>query len=74
MIKCPFIGYGERAGELLDLIYSDICGPMTTHARGGYFYFIIFTDDLSKFGYIYLMKHKFETFEKFKKYQNMVEK
>ena len=33
----------------------------------------IFIDDLSRYGYIYLMKHKSETFEKFKKFQSEVE-
>ena len=37
-------------------------------------YFITFTDDLSRYGYVYLMKHKSETFEKFKEFQNEVEK
>ena len=31
------------------------------------------TDDLSRYGYIYLMKHKSETFEKFKEFQSEVE-
>ena len=39
---------------------------MSVEARGGYRYFLTFTDDLSRYGYIYLMKHKSETFEKFK--------
>ena len=47
---------------------------MTTQARGGYSYFITFTDDLSRFGYVYLMKHKSEAFDKFKEYESMVEK
>jgi hypothetical protein len=32
-----------------------------------------FTDVLSRYGYIYLMKHKSETFKKFKEFQNEVE-
>jgi hypothetical protein len=43
----------------------DVCGPMSVAAHNGYCYFMTFTDDLSRYGYIYLMKHKFETFEKF---------
>jgi hypothetical protein len=39
----------------------------------GYRYFVAFTDDLSRYGYIYLMKHKSETFKKFKEFQNEVE-
>ena len=32
-----------------------------------------FTDDLSRYGYVYLMKHKSETYEKFKEFQSEVE-
>ena len=46
---------------------------MSVDARGGYRYFMTFTDDLSRYGYIYLMTHKFETFEKFKEFQSEVE-
>ena len=67
-------GVTERAFELLELKHSDVCGPMSTTARGGYQYFVTFTDDLSRYGYIYLMRHKSETFEKFKEFQNEVEK
>ena len=42
-------------------------------ARGGYHYFLTFVDDLSRYGDIYLMKHKSETFEKFKEFQSEVE-
>ena len=66
MTKSPFTRKGERASELLGLVHSDVCGPMSTSVRGGYFYFITFTDDLSRYGYVYLMKHKSESFEMFK--------
>ena len=46
---------------------------MSSTARGGFQYFITFTDDLSRYGYVYLMRHKSETFEKFKEFQNEVE-
>ena len=46
---------------------------MSIEARGGYRYFLIFTDDLSRYEYIYLMKHKSEIFEKFKEFQSEVE-
>ena len=47
---------------------------MTVSARGGYRYFITFTDDLSRYGYVYLMRHKSDSFEMFKRYRNEVEK
>ena len=46
---------------------------MNIESRGGYHYFLTFTDDLSRYGYIYLMKHKSGTFEKFKEFQSEVE-
>ena len=42
---------------------------MSVPARSGYLYFVTFTDDLSRYGYIYLMKQKSETFEKFKNFR-----
>ena len=46
---------------------------MSVEARGGYRYVLTLTDDLSRYGYIYLMKHKSEAFEKFKEFQSEVE-
>ena len=65
MTKTLFFGTMERATDLLEIIHTDVCGPMNIEARSGYHYFLTFTDDLSRYGYIYLMKQKSETFEKF---------
>ena len=63
----------ERANDLLEIIHTDVCSPMSVEERGGYYYFLTFTYDLSRYGYICLMKHKSETFEKFKEFQSEVE-
>ncbi|KAK1604187.1 hypothetical protein QYE76_027860, partial [Lolium multiflorum] len=73
MTKTPFSGMMERATDLLEIIHTDVCGPMSVASRGGYRYVLTFTDDLSRYGYIYFMKHKSETFEKFKEFQSEVE-
>ena len=73
MTKAPFVGHNERASDLLGLIHTDVCGPISSIARGGYQYFITFTNDFSRYGYIYLMRHKFESFEKFKLFKNEVQ-
>ena len=36
-------------------------------------YFITFTDDFNRYGFVYLMRHKSESFEKFKEFQNEVQ-
>ena len=68
MTKTPFSRTMERATDLLEIIHTNVCGPMSVDARGGYRYFLTFIDDLSRYGYIFLMKHKSETFEKFKEF------
>ncbi|KAJ9539488.1 hypothetical protein OSB04_032221 [Centaurea solstitialis] len=73
MTKEPFNKYNERATDLLEIVHTDVCGPFSHEARGGYWYFITFTDDFSRYGYVYLMRHKSESFEKFREYQNEVQ-
>ena len=63
----------EQASDLSEIIHTDVYGPMSVESHGGYRYFLTFTYDLSRYGYIYLMKHKFKTFEKFKQFQSEVE-
>ena len=72
--KLPFMGHGERATELLALIHTDVCGTFDVQIKDDYIYFITFIDDLSWYRYVYLMKHKFEAFKKFKKFKNKVKK
>ena len=43
-------------------------------ARGGYEYFILFIDDYSRYGHVYLMQKKSETFGKFKEFLAEAEK
>nr|GEY84582.1 hypothetical protein [Tanacetum cinerariifolium] len=63
----------ERVKDLLRLIHTDVCGPFKIMSRQGASYFVTFTDDFSRFGYVYLLKHKHEVFETFKVFQKEVE-
>ncbi|KAH9698582.1 hypothetical protein KPL71_024056 [Citrus sinensis] len=74
MTKRPFSAKRVRATVPLELVHTDVCGPINVQDRGGYEYFITFTDDYSRYGYVYLMRHKFEALEKFKKYRAETEK
>ncbi|KAD6118936.1 hypothetical protein E3N88_10207 [Mikania micrantha] len=73
MTKAPFSGTNERAKDLLGIIHSDVCGPFKPMTRNGERYFITFTDDYSRYGYVYLLRHKHESFEIFKIFKNEVE-
>ena len=50
MTKTAFFGTMERATDLLEIIHTDVCGPMNIEARGGYRYFLTFIDDLADMG------------------------
>jgi hypothetical protein len=39
MIKTPFSGIMEQATDLLEIIHTDVCGPMSILMRSGYRYF-----------------------------------
>ncbi|KAL0287643.1 UNVERIFIED_CONTAM: Transposon Ty2-GR1 Gag-Pol polyprotein [Sesamum radiatum] len=62
MTKKPFVGQSAIPKGLLDLVHTDVCGPLSIPARGGFSYFITFTDDHSRYGYVYLMRYKSEAF------------
>nr|GEU30579.1 putative retrotransposon Ty1-copia subclass protein [Tanacetum cinerariifolium] len=47
--------------------------PPKTVSKEGANYFITFTDDFSRYGFVYLMKHKHDVFETFKVFLNEVE-
>jgi hypothetical protein len=68
MTKSPFTNQSERMSDLLRLVHTDVCGPMNSVARDDFQYFITFTNDFSRYGYIYLMRHKLESFENFKEF------
>jgi hypothetical protein len=48
----------NRAKNALDLIHTDICGPFPTASWNGQRYFIMFIDDYSRYGYLYLIHEK----------------
>ena len=61
-----------RADSPLQIVHSDICGPMSVRTRHGVMYFITFIDDYSRFGHVYLISHKSETLDYFRSYLNLI--
>ena len=50
-----------------------MCGPFPVKSVDGYDSFITFTDDYSRFGYIYPIKERTEALDKFKIFKAEVE-
>ena len=59
MTKTPFKAKGYHATKSLALVHTDVCGPMSAQAKCGYeYFFFTFTNDYSRYGYVYLMRQK----------------
>lgn len=67
-------GIARRAKQLLELVHSDVCGPMSVDSCGGARYFVTFKDDHSRKTFGYLIKRKSEIMSCFIKFKNFVEK
>lgn len=48
----------KRTSELLEIVYTDVCGPMRTTSLGGAKYFAVFIDDKSRWCEIYFLSKK----------------
>lgn len=69
----PFPTSKSRSSEVLELIHTDICGPMNVPSLGGSKYFITFIDDKSRWCEIRFLKKRSEMFERFHEFKTMVE-
>ncbi|KAL4021013.1 hypothetical protein IC575_019802 [Cucumis melo] len=66
-------GKAWRASKPLELIHTDLCGPMRTTTNGGNRYFITFIDDFSRKLWIYFLKEKSEALVCFKSFKAFTE-
>jgi transposase InsO family protein len=63
-----------RGTSVLQLVHSDVVGPMKTVSHAGYRYFITFIDDMTRCVWVQPMKQKSEALRWFKSWQAFVEK
>jgi len=72
-LRLLFKHIGNRAKEVLELIHSDLCGPLQVKFVGGAKYFLTFINDFSRKVNIYILKSKDEILNHFKSFKNLVE-
>jgi transposase InsO family protein len=71
--KTAFPNSDSMTGGILDLIHSNVCGPMSSPSLSGYKYYVTFIDDHSRKTWIYFMKTKDEVFSRFQEFKALVE-
>jgi hypothetical protein len=59
-------GEAKRSAGVLEIIHTDICGPFPIKSVDDFDSFIIFTDDFSRYGYIYPIQERLKALDKFK--------
>ena len=70
----PHTRSSGRAEQLLDLVHSDVCGPLQVPSLGGARYFVTFTDDRSGWATIFTMRKKSEVFDMYKRFEQFSER
>ena len=70
--RIPFVKEPGNAKFPLELVHTDVCGPMNISSIGGNKYFLTFIDDFSRKTWIYLLKSKDEVFHCFKIFKALV--
>lgn len=67
----------EITSKPLELVYIDLCGPVTTDSIKGSKYMMVIVDDYTGMYFVYFLKHKSESLDYFiefqKKFENRLE-
>ena len=62
------IMYMQMATCPLEFIHSNNCKPMNVKAMHGTLYFLTFINDYTRFGFVSLLSHCFESLDRFKRF------
>ena len=60
-----FLSKYTREKGILELVHSDVFGPISVPSLGGSRYYVSFIDDFSRKTWIYFLKKNLEAFERF---------
>jgi hypothetical protein len=71
--RVRFPSGATRTKGILELIHSDVFGPVPVPSLGKSVYYVSFIDDFSRNTWIYFLRKKSEVFDKFKEFKALVE-
>jgi hypothetical protein len=71
--KASFPSSDTRSAGILDLVHTNVCGPMTRKSLSGCEYYLTFIDDYSRKTWIYFLKAKSGVFKWFQEFRALVE-
>ncbi|GKC09196.1 zinc finger, CCHC-type containing protein [Tanacetum coccineum] len=62
-----------RSTSPLDLVYGDLCGPISPPTPSGKKYIFLLVDDYSRYMWVYFLSTKDQAFDTFKEYKKTIE-
>uniref|UniRef100_A0A8D8G2M5 Copia protein n=2 Tax=Culex pipiens TaxID=7175 RepID=A0A8D8G2M5_CULPI len=72
LTRLPFPARKQKhSGRPLEIVHSDVCGPIDPVAWDGNRYFVTFTDDYTHLSVVYLLRSKSEVLERLREYEAM---
>ena len=71
--RVSFPSGAKRAKHILELVHSDVFGPVKVPSLGKSMYYVSFIDDFSRNTWTYFLKKKTEVFGRFKEFKALVE-
>lgn len=74
LTRLPFPSIRTQATKPLQIVHSDVCGPIDTQTWDGRKYFVTFLDDYTHYSRVYLLKNKYEVSECLKHYVQWTER
>lgn len=71
--RVPFKTSETRAAKILQLIHSDLCGPMEKKSIGRARYMLTFSDDFSRKLFVYFLAEKSKVLDTFIEFKKLIE-
>lgn len=71
--RLPFHASTSTSSRVLEVIHTDLCGPMEKRSLGSARYYLLFVDDYSRMCFVYFLKEKNEAFKYFREFKEQVE-
>ena len=71
--RVSFPSGAKRENKIVELVHSDVFGPVSVLSLGKSMYYVSFIDDFSRNTWIYFLRKKFEVFDIFKEFKALVE-
>lgn len=71
--RLPFSASTSTSSRVLEVVHTDLCGPMEKKSLGLARYYLLFVDDYSRMCFVYFLKEKNEAFKYFREFKQHVE-